>query len=368
MKKFRIGGVEVVRRVPRSRDSFFGRDLSTGRELVLKRFSLEDDEERKRFRQLCEMLSRKSNLFANCQFISKGDLGYAIREYVPGISLDQISKSTLRPNDIVDFGVQISQHLAAVHGSGIAHGNIKPSNLVLTHDHKIKVIDFAVTGEGHDARSDLRSVGTVLSNMIDKRRSTPPELKAILDNLLQPYSELRMQSAEELQDALKRVGATLEQQQHRESTASAGKPTKAPQKTEVPRLQRFVNTWLQTEGAEQLRKGEWYAFNMNIGTLRQGEAASAVPFSEPDWGDKKSLQLVVTFFSRDFEIKRHSLDLDLPRVGDAPVVSTKVKPLRAGACEIEVVISLAKELEVLQIVRAEVEVEEAAASIVSKTA
>lgn len=362
MKKFRIGGIEVVRRVPRRRGSFLAKDLSTGRELVLKRFSLEDEEEKKRFRRLRKMLGRgeRSSLFANCQFISEGDVGYVVREYVQGTSLDQLNKSKLRPKDIVDFGVQISRQLAIAHGSGIPHGNLKASNLVLTPEHKIKVVDFAVKGGQQDARSDLHSVGRVLSDMVDKRRRTPPDLKVVLDNLLQADPEARMQSADELHEVLQEVGAKLQA-----PSASATKPP-SPVQTETPRLQRFVNTWLQTEGAEPLvREGEWYSFNMNIGMPRPGEAVNVVPFSEPDWGDNQSLHLLVALFSRDFVIKEHSLALELPRLADSPIVSTKVKPLHAGSCEIEIVISLAKELEVLQIVSAEVKVESATPVVIA---
>lgn len=352
MKKFHIGGIEVARRVPRRSNSFFGTDLSTGQKLVLKRFSLDDDEERKRFRKLQEASSRgESSGVAGYRFISERNVGYVVREYVPGHSLNELSK--MAPHEIVDFGVQISRQLAQAHNSGIAHGNLKASNLVLTNDRKIKILDFGLTGTRQDPRADLHAVGTVLTKMIDKRRRTPPELKIVLDKLVQPEA-VGIASAEELHNALQGVRATLPP-----STLASAESSKM----EKPVLERFVNTWLRTEGEQPtIRTGEWCDFHMNIGAPRTGDIASVVPFREPDWGNQQSLHLLIALFSRDFEIKTHSLDLELPRSADSPVVSAKVKPLHAGSCGIEVVISLARELEVLQVVDAVVQVEEAVVS------
>ena len=53
-------------------------------------------------------------------------------------------------------------------------------------------------------------------------------------------------------------------------------------------------------------------------------------------------------------MENRCLPLKLPREGDSLVVETKVKPLFSKICKLEIVISLAVELEVIQ--RCEIEV------------
>ena len=54
--------------------------------------------------------------------------------------------------------------------------------------------------------------------------------------------------------------------------------------------------------------------------------------------------------------KRRHLPVILSRTGDSPPVETKVKPLKSGRCRLEIVISLSRELDLLQTLLVEIDV------------
>ena len=46
--------------------------------------------------------------------------------------------------DVVDLSLQISDALAAAHDKGIVHRDIKPGNIIVTDDKRVKVLDFGL--------------------------------------------------------------------------------------------------------------------------------------------------------------------------------------------------------------------------------
>lgn len=144
------------------------------------------------------------------------------------------------------------------------------------------------------------------------------------------------------------------------------KSTPQAAKAEREPARRFVNAWFEGKGQiPPLEVNSWYTFHVNIGAARNEKAGSSKTFSEPDFGDNKELKLVVSLFSTDFEIERggRSLELVLPRQGDSRILNVEVKPVHEGACRIEMVISLARELEVLQVLEASIQAEVVIATV-----
>jgi hypothetical protein len=94
---------------------------------------------------------------------------------------------------------------------------------------------------------------------------------------------------------------------------------------------------------------------LNIGARTLEGSMQSAPFSEPDFNGQSSVELLVSIFSMDFEIRTRQFRLTLPRLGDTETVESQVRPIREGPCQIEIVISTARELEVLQTLRATVE-------------
>ena len=46
--------------------------------------------------------------------------------------------------DVVDLSLQITEALAAAHSKGIVHRDIKPGNIIVTDDKRVKVLDFGL--------------------------------------------------------------------------------------------------------------------------------------------------------------------------------------------------------------------------------
>lgn len=93
---------------------------------------------------------------------------FIVMEYVRGRSLAQVFRQApIPPPDMVNYAAQAALGLAHAHEQGIVHRDVKPSNLLLTHDLKIKVLDLGlgVLMEADDASSfataDGIAVGTV---------------------------------------------------------------------------------------------------------------------------------------------------------------------------------------------------------------
>ncbi len=93
---------------------------------------------------------------------------YIVMEYVQGLSLsERMRKKLLTPMEMADYAAQAALGLAHAHGQGIVHRDVKPSNLLLTDEKLVKVLDLGlgVLMEADNATSfataDGIAVGTI---------------------------------------------------------------------------------------------------------------------------------------------------------------------------------------------------------------
>jgi non-specific serine/threonine protein kinase len=72
-------------------------------------------------------------------------VGYLVLEYVPGDTLAQrITHKPMKLEEALLFGQQIAEAISAAHDKGVIHRDLKPGNIKITPENRIKVLDFGL--------------------------------------------------------------------------------------------------------------------------------------------------------------------------------------------------------------------------------
>lgn len=94
--------------------------------------------------------------------IDEGSRAYVVREWVEGRSLrDAVREAPLDPARAVTVARAVADALAAVHATGVSHGNVHPGSVLLSVDDRI-VLGDARANERTTPEADVRAVGAVL--------------------------------------------------------------------------------------------------------------------------------------------------------------------------------------------------------------
>jgi eukaryotic-like serine/threonine-protein kinase len=129
--------------VYRAHDSRLGRDVA----LKILRHSPTDPESVARFSRE----ARAAGGLNHPHIVSVFDVGtadgipYLVTEMLEGETLRaRLDRGTLPYRKAVECGVAIAQALDAAHGRGIWHRDVKPANVFITSDGRVKLLDFGV--------------------------------------------------------------------------------------------------------------------------------------------------------------------------------------------------------------------------------
>ncbi|HVO11092.1 MAG TPA: protein kinase [Vicinamibacteria bacterium] len=260
-----VGGMAEVHRA---------RDTRLGREVAVKILDFEAARQPARLR-LFEQEARAAGALDHPAIVAvhdvgrEGDVPYVVMELVEGETLERrLLRGRLPVRKAVEVAVQIGRGLAAAHARGILHNDLKPANVILTADGRVKILDFGlaglragdgaaraptggderstltqslfgtpgyiaperIAGAAADARSDVFALGAVLYEMLAGAPAfpgtgtaeiltatserdpppidppLPPPLERIVHRALEKRPAERFQSASDLAYALEAVG------------------------------------------------------------------------------------------------------------------------------------------------------------------
>ena len=93
----------------------------------------------------------------------KDDLIFIAMAYVEGPSLkEKIKSGPLAADEVLEIAAQVAQGLDAAHKHGIVHRDIKSTNIMVTPENQVKIMDFglAKAAGGVEISKTTRSVGT----------------------------------------------------------------------------------------------------------------------------------------------------------------------------------------------------------------
>jgi serine/threonine protein kinase len=118
------------------------------------------------FQREIEMLGKLSheNIVAAHDAGYDGNVYYLVTEYVPGVDLRrQVSRhGPLNQWQAVAVIVQAARGLAYAHGRGLVHRDVKPGNILVSRDGRVRLLDLGLAGSTFDPESMQtgRRVGT----------------------------------------------------------------------------------------------------------------------------------------------------------------------------------------------------------------
>jgi hypothetical protein len=186
-------GCGATSRVDKARDTVLGRNVAL-KTLVHSFGAPTEQKQFLREAQIVSQLSHPAIVNLYDVGIEDGNVAYLVMEYVPGKTLQQVLAESTGPMPIPRACAWISDLAGALHRahrSGVIHGDIKPANILVTEDGKVKLSDFGIArfatqvsgsgrmmgtpaylspeqilGEPQNTRSDMFSLGIVLYQMV----------------------------------------------------------------------------------------------------------------------------------------------------------------------------------------------------------
>lgn len=187
------GGLGVV---------YKARDPFLKRVVAIKICPIETREIRERFFREAEVAGRLEhpNITRVHSFGFHEGIPYLVQEYLPGEDLERkiADRSALSAVERVQILLQVARGLEAAHLQGVVHRDVKPANIRVLDDGRVKLMDFGIAmlieadrqltatgmtlgtvhylqpeqirGESLDARADIYSFGVVAYELLSYHR------------------------------------------------------------------------------------------------------------------------------------------------------------------------------------------------------
>ncbi len=218
-------------------------DRVLGRRVALKLLRSDlapDDEYREHFRAEARAAARLTHpgVVGVYDYGEHDTTLFLVMELVKGEPVSSVlaRRGPLDPAQTMSIVAQAAGVLAAAHALGIVHRDVKPANLVLLPDGRVKIADFGVTpGQGavSDA-SDVYSLGVIAYQCLTGQqpfagqervtaalghlrrtapslpRGVPAEVRQLVSDMLERDPDRRPSCAREVAEAAERLAGVLE--------------------------------------------------------------------------------------------------------------------------------------------------------------
>jgi serine/threonine protein kinase len=325
----RIGKYVIINEVGQGSTGsvFLSHDPYYGRDVAIKLYNIENEEDEQKARVTRKMFFNEAQMMGRLQhpnILPIYDAGeengsyYVVTEHVHGartLAAYCRPDNLLRIDDVVEIIFKCAKGLHYAHGRGVIHRDVKPSNIMLTLDNDVRVIDFGIAlikdsdisriegiagspsymspeqvqSAEITPRSDIYSLGAVtyelltgyrpfransLSKLLHQivyatpppihtlREGIPEELEEVVMTALRKEPDNRYANCLEFAGALTRLHQTLRNQYDR---------LDKQEQFDMLRKLRFFHDFSHSEIWEVLRASEWCAYQPGDEIIREGE-------------------------------------------------------------------------------------------------
>ncbi len=325
----RIGKYYVVHEVGRgstgtvylSHDPYYGRDVA----IKFYHATNSDDAESRNARRMFLGEAHMVGKLQHPNIVPIYDAGeedgrrYVVTEHIHGArTLSAYTRpAALLPIDqVVGIVYKCAKALHYAHSRGVVHRDVKPSNILLTHDGDVRIVDFGIAlvsdsdvsrlegvagspaymspeqVQGHDLdwRSDLYSLGAVMYEMLCGHRpfragALGKLLRQVVQALPEPLRDVRPEVPEELATIVHRALEKDPARRYRSGAEFAADLTRVHQKLRaaqpgiddderfaVLRRLRFFHDFTHAEIHEVMKSASWIDCQHGESVLRPGDA------------------------------------------------------------------------------------------------
>lgn len=325
----RIGKYEIINDLGQGSSGrvFLSHDPYYGRDVAIKVYNVEEDEDEKKAKVTRKMFFNEAQMMGRLQhpnILPIYDAGeedgsyYVVTEPIHGartLAAYCRPDNLLRIDDVVEIIFKCAKALHYAHSRGVVHRDVKPGNLMLTLDNDVRIIDFGIAlvtdsdvsriegiagspsymspeqvqSAEITASSDIYSLGVVMYELLTGFRpfrannlgkllhqivyATPPPIHSLRDEISEALEHVTAVALQKDPSQRYPTGAEFAAsltQIHQDLRKQNDRIDQQQQFDQLRKL-RFFNDFSHSEIWELLRASDWRSYTSREEIFREGE-------------------------------------------------------------------------------------------------